>query len=198
MLTSLQYGLIKRIEHFLKSIGRNEAEISAIPPDRYGDRFIHFIAGNTMSKELAALRSEEQPTLVRPSQSAPAAAVNDISASPTALTQQKADNAIGNAEREAARSPTNVRHPGEQGVPDRSLGTVQSPAPPGRGGEKGEGSATLPVVEEAAESNSARSSVGPTSRSNSPGEAKGLAGGKRLVEGEAASGFENGKAVEGS
>lgn len=194
--------MIKRIEHFLKSIGRNDAEISAVPPDRYGDRFIHFIAGNTMSKELAAIRAEEQPTLIRPSQSAPAAVVNEPPSSPTGLSQQKADNAVGNAEREAAReaarSPPNVRHPGEHGVPDRSLGTVQSPTPQGRGGEKGEGSATLPVVEEVGESNSAngsaRSSVGPASRSNSPGEAKGLPNSKRPVEAGAV-GKENGRVV---
>ncbi|KAF2130068.1 SAICAR synthase-like protein [Dothidotthia symphoricarpi CBS 119687] len=47
------YSFIKRAEHFFKGLTNTESQISAIPPERYGDRFIKFISGNTKSRELA-------------------------------------------------------------------------------------------------------------------------------------------------
>ncbi|KAM0265576.1 hypothetical protein ACHAQJ_000007 [Trichoderma viride] len=47
------YGMIKKIEHFWKGLSNDKSKISALPPDRYGDRFYHFIQGITMSAEEA-------------------------------------------------------------------------------------------------------------------------------------------------
>jgi hypothetical protein len=74
----------------------------------------------------------------------------------------------------SATSNTGIKHPGEGGVPDRQLGTVQTSGAPsaagsspaqreGRAGtEKADGT-TLPVVEEVGESGS----VGERSRGSS-------------------------------
>ncbi|EMD00298.1 hypothetical protein BAUCODRAFT_62612 [Baudoinia panamericana UAMH 10762] len=48
-----RYNYVKRAEHFWKGMGGHESQISPIPPDRYGDRFIKFISGITMSRERA-------------------------------------------------------------------------------------------------------------------------------------------------
>ncbi|QDS71353.1 hypothetical protein FKW77_002394 [Venturia effusa] len=45
--------VVKRVEHFFKGISNVESQISPIPPDRYGDRFVRFISGITKSIELA-------------------------------------------------------------------------------------------------------------------------------------------------
>lgn len=53
------YGVIKRMEHFLKGITKVESQLSAIPPFRYGERFLRFITGVAVSKEVAQRREAE-------------------------------------------------------------------------------------------------------------------------------------------
>ncbi|SMR60525.1 unnamed protein product [Zymoseptoria tritici ST99CH_1E4] len=53
-----RYNYIKKAEHFWKGMGGHESQISAIPPVRYGDRFVKFIAGVTMSRERAEAQRE--------------------------------------------------------------------------------------------------------------------------------------------
>jgi Phosphatidylinositol-4-phosphate 5-Kinase len=72
LLTCKQYGLIKRIEHFWKGLRDNSSQISPVPPQTYGDRFINFVTGITMTKEEAArrqthdsIRSEALSAVVR-------------------------------------------------------------------------------------------------------------------------------------
>jgi len=48
-----QYNFVKKSEHFFKSFGSNEAEISAIPPGRYGDRFLRFMKNTIKTREKA-------------------------------------------------------------------------------------------------------------------------------------------------
>ncbi|KAL4930226.1 1-phosphatidylinositol-4-phosphate 5-kinase [Aspergillus undulatus] len=47
------YGTVKRIEHFIKGLTHDRTQISPIPPEGYGDRFVNFIRKITMSKEEA-------------------------------------------------------------------------------------------------------------------------------------------------
>ncbi|KAF2100067.1 SAICAR synthase-like protein, partial [Rhizodiscina lignyota] len=49
------YGFIKRAEHFWKGLSSPESQISAVPPERYGDRFVRFINGITKTREAAEL-----------------------------------------------------------------------------------------------------------------------------------------------
>ncbi|KAG6005370.1 hypothetical protein E4U21_000221 [Claviceps maximensis] len=57
------YGIIKKIEHFWKGLSSDRSQISALPPDQYGDRFYNFVEGITMSAEEArreALQRERE------------------------------------------------------------------------------------------------------------------------------------------
>ncbi|KAL9050881.1 MAG: hypothetical protein Q9162_006356 [Coniocarpon cinnabarinum] len=56
-----KYNGVKKTEHFLKGLAARSRknELSAVPPDRYGDRFVKFINGVTMSKE-AALQADRE------------------------------------------------------------------------------------------------------------------------------------------
>ncbi|PKS11184.1 hypothetical protein jhhlp_002945 [Lomentospora prolificans] len=47
------YGVIKKIEHFWKGLSNDRTQISALPPDQYGDRFYEFVEGVTMSAQEA-------------------------------------------------------------------------------------------------------------------------------------------------
>ncbi|KAL3466806.1 hypothetical protein BJX64DRAFT_274438 [Aspergillus heterothallicus] len=54
------YGTVKRIEHFFKGLTNDRNQISPIPPEGYGDRFLAFIRRITMSKEEAQRCRESQ------------------------------------------------------------------------------------------------------------------------------------------
>jgi len=54
-----KYSMIKRSEHFFKSFGAPEGEISAIPPDRYGARFVKFMTSITLPREVAGDEKSE-------------------------------------------------------------------------------------------------------------------------------------------
>ncbi|KAJ9145478.1 SAICAR synthase-like protein [Pleurostoma richardsiae] len=54
------YGIIKKIEHFWKGLSHERSQISALPPDQYGERFINFISGITMSEEEARREAAEK------------------------------------------------------------------------------------------------------------------------------------------
>jgi 1-phosphatidylinositol-4-phosphate 5-kinase len=175
-LTREQYGFIKRLEHFIKGLSGAESQISAIPPERYGDRFVRFITGVTKSRELAeqqALQRNLEAVAAAADARTSDAAGNESSSRPTSQVlsglhhrqeMTKTDVVMERAERSAERS---TRHGGnEANIPDRQLGTVRSPP------TDPDGSYTLPVVEEAAESGStggrSRDSRGGASRTSSP------------------------------
>lgn len=59
LLTFRQYGFVKRLEHFWKGLRDNRSQISPVPPQQYGDRFLNFVTGITMTKEEAERRKRE-------------------------------------------------------------------------------------------------------------------------------------------
>ena len=61
-----QYGFVKRLEHFWKGLSDNRSQISPIPPQAYGDRFINFVTGITMTKEEAERRQTHETTRSEP------------------------------------------------------------------------------------------------------------------------------------
>ncbi|KAF2122436.1 hypothetical protein BDV96DRAFT_481314 [Lophiotrema nucula] len=135
------YSFIKRMEHFLKGLTNQESQISAIPPERYGDRFVKFISGNTKTREAAEREKAEEAE----------AAANEPSLPGINQSRQERDSidrVMEKAERQAERS--RQRGASEEDVPNRNVRAVRSPS-----AERGEpGGTTLPVVEEAAESSS--------------------------------------------
>ncbi|KAH8659758.1 hypothetical protein BGZ61DRAFT_155249 [Ilyonectria robusta] len=48
------YGISKKIEHFWKGLRHDGTQISALPPQEYGERFLHFMEGITITPEEAA------------------------------------------------------------------------------------------------------------------------------------------------
>lgn len=53
-----RYNTVKKAEHFWKGMGGHEPEISPIPPQRYGERFIRFIERTTKSSDLTEKERE--------------------------------------------------------------------------------------------------------------------------------------------
>ncbi|KAK0712990.1 hypothetical protein B0T26DRAFT_350503 [Lasiosphaeria miniovina] len=54
------YGIIKKLEHFWKGLSSDSHQISALPPHEYGERFLNFISGITMSPEEATRAAQEK------------------------------------------------------------------------------------------------------------------------------------------
>jgi 1-phosphatidylinositol-4-phosphate 5-kinase len=138
------------MEHFFKGLANTESQISAIPPERYGDRFVRFISAVTKTKEAAdrekhneAANAEIEPVIA------------GINSNPS--QQHTTDRVIEKAEWQAERSRQRGRS--EDDVPNRDMRAVRSPS-----AERGEIGTTLPVVEEAGES----SSVGGRSNRSMP------------------------------
>ena len=132
----VQYGCVKWLESFLKTIGNRDEEISAVPPDYYGDRFIRFIKANTKTRE-AAEKEERTAHLVE-----------DPLVSGGLQHRNAAEEITEKADKQAERS---ARHGiNESNIPDRSL-TTEHNHPTDRNEP---GGFILPIVEEAAENQS--------------------------------------------
>ncbi|PFH62892.1 hypothetical protein XA68_11211 [Ophiocordyceps unilateralis] len=160
------YGMIKKIEHFWKGLSSDRRQISALPPDEYGDRFFNFIEGVTMSAEEAserALRRDQEAAEAEaqemgshhgippmPDHQPPAPPVS----SPTRQGRETLDMASKELRRTAAKGVS------EQDVPERTLRAAAPAAGDQRDSLQHE--PILPVVEEAGElSRAGRSPVSP-------------------------------------
>ncbi|KAI3339436.1 hypothetical protein F4824DRAFT_44327 [Ustulina deusta] len=147
------YGMIKKLEHFWKGLSNDRTQISALPPDEYGDRFLKFMSGITMSPEEAAREQSDR---------AAAAAVAIPSAvegqhlppMPTYLppappemrspTSPEPNPTVEKAFRLATMRGKDIAE--EDEVPERKITTSVAP-PTGRTNSH----TVLPVVEESAE-----------------------------------------------
>lgn len=151
----LQYGIIKKIEHFWKGLSSDRSQISALPPHEYGERFINFISGVTMSQEEATRAAQERDAAM---------------AAEAAAEEERERTGMGNNERLSSTTPPIPNYkpplpPGQRSpeasgipvdnVPDRTLRTT---AASGKGGHGPNGAmverretTVLPVVEETAE-----------------------------------------------
>lgn len=132
--------MFKRIEHFLKGLKHEETQISPIPPERYGDRFVKFLSSVTKTREAAEREKHDEPA---PVDSEPQ--LNGINA--THQDRASTEKVIEKAEKQAERS--RQRGASEEDVPDRHMHIVRSPS-----AERGDLGTTLPVVEELMESSS--------------------------------------------
>lgn len=143
-----QYGVIKKIEHFWKGLSQDRGQISALPPVQYGDRFLNFMEGITVSQEEAEREAQEKAQ-----QAAEAAAEGEkqrvsswnstgrkstSNSIPSAPTHQpppppgrssgskspEAEETIRRAEKVANKSEKHGHN--EQGVPERIIRTTGS------------------------------------------------------------------------
>ncbi|RVX73723.1 hypothetical protein B0A52_02613 [Exophiala mesophila] len=148
------YGIIKRIEHFWKGLSAPRTQISPIPPQAYGDRFLNFITGVTMTQEEAERRKTEesgrhgeQTTSVPSNDPAQATssgcgrdgesnALSPVMSPDVEKTMRKAQK-----QTDKATPPEKGRSGSEEEKPDRTLRTT----------EESRSNALLPVVQEAGE-----------------------------------------------
>ncbi|KAI1865590.1 hypothetical protein JX265_007913 [Neoarthrinium moseri] len=165
------YGVIKKIEHFWKGLSSDRTQISALPPVEYGERFIKFMAGVTMSPEEAerdqrdreaaaeaAAASEEADVAhhdsQRNSQGAPPVPTY-LPPAPPGMRSPKSPEpnpTVEMALRKATKKEKNVAK--EDEVPERTITTSSANAQ-----GKGNAHAVLPVVEETAEAASIVSGI---------------------------------------
>ncbi|KAH0538498.1 hypothetical protein FGG08_004885 [Glutinoglossum americanum] len=140
------YGMLKKAEHFWKGLYHSKTQISPIPPEGYGERFLQFITSNTKSKEEA-----ERAKHSMPSEDGGGRQSSQL------FSRWSSDNAVGGSEKDDDR-------------PQRTLTSVRSPSAERTSGVAG---ATLPVVEEAGEagSTSGRSRNGSFRREDVPSRA---------------------------
>jgi 1-phosphatidylinositol-4-phosphate 5-kinase len=142
-LRSLQYGVVKKGEHFWKGFFESKSQISAIPPVPYGERFLHFIT--------ATIKTQEEVNRERLSGGGGPSSL-DIPGRPGGLpTRVSTDRAAADrAERPVARiAEKDGTKEGEK--PERTLAVVRSPSAERTNGVAG---AILPVVDEAGEAGS--------------------------------------------
>ena len=127
-------------------MSNDSSQISPIPPEGYGDRFVKFISGITMTKEEQE-RQDQSGDLLDGSIDSRRQSGFPVSRPSIDRVVEKAEKQAQKAEKEAAA---------EEPKRDRTLTAVRSPSlerPNGPGG------ATLPVVEEDAEAASREDSV---------------------------------------
>ncbi|KAG5659376.1 hypothetical protein KAF25_000578 [Fusarium avenaceum] len=148
------YGIIKKLEHFWKGLSSDKTQISALPPDQYGDRFYHFIEGVTMSTEEAhreaerrhqemieAQRSEKRVASWSSRKSSQAVPPMPSHIPPPPPQSPEAQETIDRANKEAERSERHGHTEAE--VPDRVLSTSTR--------DSMQHEPILPVVQEAGE-----------------------------------------------
>ncbi|KAK7950956.1 uncharacterized protein PG986_006684 [Apiospora aurea] len=162
------YGMIKKIEHFWKGLTSDRTQISALPPEEYGERFIKFMEGVTMSSEEAERDALDRENAIRlaeaeaeeeqighnlpHSHSAPAAP-SYLPPAPPGLRSPgspEPNPTLEKASRKAFKKEKDVAK--EQDVPDRKISTANPLGSNAQG--KGNSHTVLPVVEETAEAGS--------------------------------------------
>ncbi|KAJ5469517.1 Phosphatidylinositol 4-phosphate 5-kinase its3 [Penicillium diatomitis] len=101
------YGMIKKIENFFKGLSHDRSQISPIPPEGYGDRFVHFVKGITMSVEEAERQRESgenrSSSVDRVMQAAEKEAARDVS-----ITQPRILSTVRDPSDAAGPGPTST------------------------------------------------------------------------------------------
>lgn len=154
MLTITQYNYVKKAEHFWKGMGGHESQISPIPPIRYGDRFVKFISGITMSREAAEkdrVSAVSDANAVTIPGGGRETLFNDPNLGGVNVVHEKPSNPAGTEAvmEQASHIALKTMQNGasEDDVPDRQITTVRSP-----GGTEIDVNHLLPVIGEAGES----------------------------------------------
>ena len=119
-------------------MSHDKKQISPIPPEDYGERFIKFITGLTMTAEEAEREKQSGDQF-------------DGTHRQTSfgLSRRSTDKVVHQAEKQANK--TKRQGADEEAMPDRTLTSVRSPSAEMTGGMGGQ---TLPVVEEDGEAGS--------------------------------------------
>lgn len=127
------------MEHFLKSLTNDETQISAIPPDKYGERFIKFIRGST--KPRATAEAGKETSLEQPN------GIVDRPEVPRTSTEDVMQRARHQAELTVRKGAS------ERDIPDVSLSAVKPSS------TKPETEPILPIVERAVDALDRKSQI---------------------------------------
>lgn len=138
---------MKRVENFWKGVSSDKSQISPIPPEDYGERFINFISALTMTKEEQEREIESGEQLDGTSGTTRQLSFPNSRKSNEAKVTEK----VG---KQAHK--TDIASTIEEPQRDRALSAVRSPSAERSGGITGP---TLPVVEEDGEAASREDSV---------------------------------------
>lgn len=160
--------MIKKLEHFWKGLSSDRTQISALPPDEYGDRFLKFMSGITISPEEAA--REERDRIAAAAATASSTVQGQAHPPmptylPPAPPEMRSPGSpepnptVEKALRQAMKREKDIAE--EEQVPERKITTSSAP-PTGRTNSH----TVLPVVEESAEA----ASLGGRSRGESTTE----------------------------
>ncbi|KAG8529339.1 uncharacterized protein KY384_005975 [Bacidia gigantensis] len=141
------YGFIKRVEHLWKGMSNNKSQISPIPPEDYGDRFVKFMSGLTMTKE-------ESERISQAGNHVDGSGMVSNRKPSWSISRKSTDKVIERAEKQAYKSEKESAS--EDPSKDLTLSAVRHPSPDRSGGG---GGAILPVVEEDAEGASREASI---------------------------------------
>ncbi|KAI4221711.1 MAG: hypothetical protein L6R36_006694 [Xanthoria steineri] len=140
------YGFIKRAEHLWKGMSNNKSQISPIPPEDYGDRFVKFITGLTKTKEQAERESRSTDQMD--------GSIHTDRQGSFSYSRHSTDKVIQKAEKQAQK--TEKQGASEDKTRDRTL-TAEKTA-----------GATLPVVEEDGEAGGREDDSIPRERQQPP------------------------------
>lgn len=132
-------------------MGAPKTQISPIPPEAYGERFIKFISGLTMTKEEQEREAHTSEQLDGSISTAPN---NTYQRSSFNLSRRSTDRVVEKAEKQARKSEEHGATEDER--KDRTLSVKRSGSAERTNGAAG---ATLPVVEEDREASSREESL---------------------------------------
>ena len=135
-------------------MSHNKSQISPIPPEAYGDRFIKFITGITMSREEAEREKQARERTT--------SSLDRQLRSGRGVARTSTDKVMDKAEKQAHK--TEVDGVSEKEVPDRTLRSTSADRSNGLAG------ATLPVVDEAGEAGSTGGRSGRSRDESAPNE----------------------------
>ncbi|KAI1295276.1 hypothetical protein F5Y03DRAFT_387425 [Xylaria venustula] len=142
------YGMIKKLEHFWKGLSNDRSQISALPPEEYGDRFLKFMSGITMSPEEAAREQSDRTAAAAATMSSTVEGQPPMPTylppAPPEMRSPKSPEPNPTVEKAFRLASQSIAE--EDQVPDRKITTSVSP-PAGRTNSH----TVLPVVEESAE-----------------------------------------------
>lgn len=138
--------MVKKAENFWKGLSSNRSQISPIPPEQYGERFIKFMEGITMSKEEAKRLEQAQADGQTPEEKAQRT---------EGIRSESVERTM-----EAAEDMTRKTGPEPQ---SRTLSTIRDT----QDVNSVSGPSTLPIVDEAGEAASQKSSRSPRNRAQS-------------------------------
>ena len=132
--------MVKKAEHFWKGLSHNKTQISPIPPEAYGERFLNFVAAITLSKEEVERQKQSQEQ---------GQASMDTFRSSHAIQRSSTERTMEMAEKQVVKSEKTLSNDPEPR--ERILSTIRtSQADLPNGG----GPSTLPVVQEVGEGGS--------------------------------------------